>query len=670
MLNIVAKNIIKKAKKKMINLGIFAHVDAGKTTITENFLYFSGAKRNIGNVDKGSTTTDSLEIEKLRGISIRSATVSFNWKNAVINLIDTPGHIDFSAEVERVFNVLDAAILVVSAIDGVQAHTYSLWQALQDNKIPTIIFINKIDRAGVDISISIEDIKKELDANIIQLQIVDIEQNTDLKIDSVFDGNTQKDIAIIKEQNIETLANFDDKLLSDYLNSSNISDNKIKDLISKHTKKFNVNPLLFGSAKNGVGIHELLDAINNYLPNTETNFEAELSAYIFKIEHNQKLGKLAHIRIFTGKIKNRDTVFNSTQQIEEKVSQIKKQFTNKLEDIDELSAGDIGIVCGMNRVRIGDIIGKLSDNIKNISLNVALLTVQVKAVEKQNYAALANALQELSIEDNMLNFKWLKQEQELHINIMGTVQSEILQSVLKARFNIDAEFTEPTVVYKETPSKIGNGYVKYWMPKPCWAIMKFKIEPAERCSGVVYKSEVSVNDIERKYQNEVERTILKALEQGLKAWEVTDIKITLIEGEDHTVHSNPGDFAIATPMGIMNGLKNTGTTLLEPILDFEIIAAEEHLGKITSDLTNMRAEFANPNFYNNNFNLKGIIPVSTSINYPIKLSSVTGGKGRIRFKFNKYQICTDEQGQIREYKGINPLDESKWILHARGAYKV
>ena len=341
-----------------------------------------------------------------------------------------------------------------------------------------------------------------------------------------------------------------------------------------------------------------------------------------------------------------------------------------MEDIIELSAGDIGIVNGMSNIKVGDIIGKPNNKIKNTSLNVALLTVQVKAINKQDYAALANALQELNIEDNALNFKWLKQEQELHINIMGAVQSEILQSILKTRFNIEAEFTEPTIVYKETPSKIAEGYVRYWMPKPCWAILKFKIEPAELGSGVVYKSEVSVNNIEKKYQNEVERTISKALEQGLKAWEVTDIKITLIEGEDHVVHSNPGDFVIATHIGIMNGLKNTGTTLLEPILDFEIIAIEEHLGKITSDLTNMRAEFANPDFDNNNFKLKGIVPASTSINYPIKLSSITGGKGKIRFKFNKYQKCTDEQGQIKEYKGINPLDESKWILHARGAYKA
>ena len=653
-------------QKKIINLGIFAHVDAGKTTITENLLYLSGAKRSLGNVDKGSATTDSLEVEKQRGISVRSASVSFKWKNTEINLIDTPGHVDFSAEVERIFNVLDAAILVISAIDGVQAHTYSLWQALQDAKIPTVIFINKIDRAGVDISSTLEELKKELNPNMIQLQYVDIEHDNNFKLVDIF-KNTD---ANIQEQNIEVLAEFDDKLLDDYLNSIEISNDRIKDLIAKHTQKADINPLLFGSAKNSIGIEELLNTIVNYFPNAETNSVAELSAYVFKIEHDKKLGKLAHLRVYEGEIKKRDLIFNSSQQIEEKISQIKKQFTNKQEDISELFAGDIGIVNGMQKVKVGDIIGKPNDKIKNTSLNVALLTVQVKAVNKQDYAALANALQELNTEDNTLKFNWLKQEQELHINIMGAVQTEILQSVLKSRFNIETEFTEPSVVYKETPSKTGEGYVRYWMPKPCWAIMKFKIEAGERGSGVLYESKVSVNDIERKYQNEIERTIPKTLKQGIKGWEVTDIKITLIEGEDHTVHSNPGDFIIATPMGIMNGLTNTGTTLLEPILDFEINAAEEHLGKITSDLTNMRAEFANPSFENANFNLKGTVPASTSMDYSIKLSSVTGGKGKVRFKFNGYKKCTDELGQTREYKGINPLDESKWILHARGAYKV
>ncbi|MBN1251373.1 MAG: TetM/TetW/TetO/TetS family tetracycline resistance ribosomal protection protein [Bacteroidales bacterium] len=653
---------------KIKNIAILAHVDAGKTTITENFLYLSGAKRSLGNVDKGSATTDSLEIEKLRGISVRSASVSFIFENTLINLIDTPGHVDFSSEVESVFSILDSAILVISAIEGVQAHTYSLWNALKSAKIPTLIFINKIDREGVDLSFMQEEIINELNIKAFILQQVDFKSNNEFYILDIFKYKDK--FPDIFEQNIETIAEFNDKLLNDYLNSIPIFDERLKTLIFENTTQNNITPVLFGSAKNSIGINELLSAVNQYIPFANIEENNELSAIIFKIEYDKKLGKLAHVRVFSGKLQSRQIVFNFSQNNEEKISQIKKQYINKLEDINEILSGDIGIVSGLSNAKVGDILGKPNDKIKSTSLNIALLTVQVKAVNEHDYASLGAALEELNFEYNQLNFNWLKSEKEFHLKVMGAVQIEILQAILKERFNIETEFSEPTVIYKETPAKTNEGFVRYWMPKPCWAILKFKIEAGERNSGIVYQSKVSVNDIQKKYQNEIEKTIPKALQQGIKGWELTDIKITLIEGEDHVMHSNPGDFVVATPMAIMNGLTNCGTTLLEPIFEFEISADEEFLGKIASDLTNMRAEFANPEFENGKFRLKGKIPASTSINYSIKLSSITGGKGKIRFNFSGYKECSDELGEIRAYKGINPLDQSKWILHARGAYKT
>ncbi|MEZ5199359.1 MAG: hypothetical protein R2764_24145 [Bacteroidales bacterium] len=222
----------------------------------------------------------------------------------------------------------------------------------------------------------------------------------------------------------------------------------------------------------------------------------------------------------------------------------------------------------------------------------------------------------------------------------------------------------------ETPAGIMMGYVEYTMPKPCWAVMWFRIEPGERGSGIQYDSEVSVNDIHRKYQNEIKETIPKALSQGLKGWAVTDIKITLIKGEDHEIHSRPGDFILATPIGIMDALNAADTRLLEPVYEFEIKSAEEHLGTIVSDLTKMRATFDSPEFDNELFSLKGKFPVSTSLKYHIRLSSLTGGKGRINTKFGGYQECSDDHGKTREYKGVNPLNTSQWILHKRGAFKA
>ena len=244
---------------------------------------------------------------------------------------------------------------------------------------------------------------------------------------------------------------------------------------------------------------------------------------------------------------------------------------------------------------------------------------------------------------------------------------QILEHILLNRFNIETTFEEPTVIYRETPTQKGEGYVRYWMPKPCWAIMRFLIEPGERNSGVQYSSIVSVDKIHQKYQNEVERTIKSALKQGIKGWEVTDLKITLIDGEDHEVHSHPGDFVVATPMGIMDGLTNTGTTFLEPILSFKISAAEELLGNITSDIQQMRGRFDSPTFDNGKFFLTGFLPLATSIDYPVKLSSRSGGKAKIVTTLHGYEPCSEELGVIRSYKGISPLDTAKYILKARKA---
>ena len=656
--------------KNILNIGILAHVDAGKTTITENLLYLGGAIRSMGNVDKGSATTDNLKVEKERGISVRSVATSFEWKGTQINLIDTPGHIDFSAEVERVLRVLDGAILVISAVEGVQAHTYSLWSALKDLNIPCILFVNKIDRSGSDVLTVIDELKKELGVNLFNLQYPNEEGDADASIKGLWEQNFDSDIAKeLKEKSLEVLAEHDEEILEDYLEGIEISSERIFTSVKNLCRQNKIQPALMGVAKNAIGTEDLLNTVVEYFPKASIENDSELSAVVFKLEHDKTLGRLAHIRLFSGAIKNRDTVLNFTQQTEEKVSQVKKAYINKLEDLPELVVGDIGIISGLPNVKVGDILGNDLKVPKTTSLNTPLLTVQVKATDENNYAMLAEALKEMASEDPLLDFQWLREDKELHVKIMGSIQMEILQIIIKNRFGIDVEFLEPTIIYKETPAKVGEGNVRYTMPKPCWAIMTFKIEPAEQGAGVIYESKVSVDKIKQKYQNEVERTIEKALLEGIKGWEVTDIKITLIDGEDHEIHSRPGDFILATPMGLMKALENTGTTLLEPILYFSITAPEEFLGKITSDLTTMRAEIGSPVFNGDKFTLKGSVPAATSIDYSIKFNSLTGGKGKLKFTISGYESCSDELGQIREYKGVNPLDESKWILHARGAYK-
>ncbi len=648
--------------KSIRNIGIFAHADAGKTTLTEHFLFESGEIKTLGNVDAGTTQSDFSETEKSRGISVRTSYTSFVWNDVQINLIDTPGHIDFSAEAERSIRIADAALLIISAVEGVQAHTETIWNALKERHIPVIFFINKIDRAGADTQLVIEEIKKELTQSAAVLQIAENEGSSEANIKSVWNK------FFLNEKTLEHLAECDEELLDLYLEEKKIEFDKANYSLQRAVGNADIFPILLGTAKYSIGINELLNALVHYFPEQKHMSENKLSALVFAISHDNNSGKIIHVRIFEGKLKNRELIKNHTRNIDEKVTQVRKYFADSFDDIGMASAGDIVGICGLKHAEVGDVLGSPSEKIpENVSLKTSLFTVQVKPIKEKDFAKLAYALQELSTEDPRLEFVWFKEEKELHTKIMGFMQMQILESVLENRFNIQAKFEEPTVIYKETPAKSGEGFVRYWMPKPCWAILKFKIEAGESGSGIVYQSNISVDDVQQKYQNEVKRTIPEALKQGIKGWEVTDIKITLIEGEDHHIHSRPGDFAIATPMGIMDGLKNIGTTLLEPFISFRISAPEELLGKIAGDITQMRGRFDSPEIKNGRFLLKGIMPLSASSDYPVKLSSRSGGKAKISVKFHSYQACKDENDHIRAYKGISPLDTAKYILKARKA---
>jgi len=650
---------------KTINIGILAHVDAGKTTLTEHFLYNSGAIRTLGSVDKGSANTDSLVLEKERGISIKAATTSFEWKNTKINLIDTPGHVDFSSEVERALCVVDAVILVVSAVEGVQAHTINIWESLQELQIPTLIFINKIDRQGAYSETVINQLKQDLKAAPINIYSSENDGLENATITSVFNTNNT-----ITEEVLEHLLNCDEALLERYLNSEAIKNNEYLRSIRENTIANHIVPVFCGIAKNNIGVTELLDGIIDFCPTSKSNAKGSLSAYVFKLEHHKVYGTMAHVKVFSGRLTSKSTVYNHSQLLETKINQTKQLHNTKYIDNVILESGDIGVITGVLGTKAGDIIGSPEGIPKLPQLHIPVLTVQVIPDKDCDYNALADALQQLDKEDPSLSFKWFKSEKELQLLLMGQMQIEVLTHVLEERFSIKTSFTDPEVVYKETISTTAEGYIRYWMPKPCWAIMTFLIEPAPLNSGVSYSSIVSQNDVHIKYQNEIARTIPNALAQGLLGWEVTDVKITLIKGEDHNVHSRSGDFNLATPMGIMQGLKTGGTHLLEPILGFEIKAHESLLGKIASELSTRRATFDSPIFIDDTFTLKGTIPVATSLDLSIKLNSITGGKVRLRLQFHGYNTCPKGEGIVREYKGVTPLDEAQWILHRRGAYKA
>ena len=651
--------------KPIVNIAILAHVDAGKTSLTEQILYETGALKKAGNVDKGTSATDFLKVERERGISVVSSHVSTQYQQLQINIIDTPGHADFMSEVERSLMAVDAVILVVSAADGVQAQTRVLWRILDKLHIPRLIVINKIDRDTIDVESIIREIKNELSSSCMPVQQVEKHEDS-FVLSSFRESLADKESEIIEIFKEQLLA-YDDALMEAYLNDQKIDPQRLKNVYRQNMMDVNLHPILFSIAKTGFGIEELLKELFFLFTLQEPLMGKRFSAVVFKISYHHKYGKLSHIRVFSGDLHKKDLVYNQRTGEEEKVNLMKIVFSENYEDIEIAELGAVVSVSGLSNTMVGDILGEVKRDTSFSFDTIPILTVQVQPVAEQDYINLSDALKQMDAEDPLLHFRWIKEEREFHVKVNGWIQIEILKQLLWDRFSIDVAFLPPSVIYKETPSTNGFGYEEYTMPKPCWAVVRFKIEAGKRGSGVVYCSQVGVNDILLKYQKEVERSISLALEQGIKGWEVTDLKVTLVGGEDHNIHSRAGDFVVATPMGIMNGLQEIGTDLLEPMMTFEIQGPDDILGQVTSDLLRMRGEFEQPLLFDGKMKLRGKLPASTSLEYPVKLISRTGGRASIQMEFDSYQKVEDDLGEVRAFKGISPLDRAKYILKARKA---
>lgn len=648
---------------QIINIGIFAHVDAGKTTITERFLHNSGVIKDFGSVDKGQSQSDHLNIEKERGISVKSSALSFPWKGVQINVIDTPGHADFAAEVERSLMAIDCALLVISAVEGIQSYTSILWKTLRRLKKPSLIFINKLDRMGADTQGLLQNIEKSLSKASIALQEVRNEGEEEFELINTLDPKVDPPY----EKTLESIISNDEAILEQYLDGESLSTDLVRHSLRNQVHQCTAYPILMGSAKLNKGMEELLDAILDFLPTANNNYTSELSAVVYKVSHDKVLGRMANIRLFGGRIQTRDSIYNATQDREDKVSQIRKHKGQQDHQMNELIAGDTATISGLSTVRAGDLIGKHEKVGINYSLSTPLLTVKVEPETNEDYAPLVKAMEILASEDPLLDLLWLKEERELHIKIMGMIQLEVLGRILEDRFHLKVNFDKPSVIYKERPKAAGEAFESYTMPKPCWAVVGFIIEPAEQGSGISFSSSVGVNQIARRYQQEIERTIPKALEQGNYGWEVTDLNIQLVSGEHHNIHSRAGDFAVATPMALLNGLKSIGTHLLEPILEFKIEGPEEVLGKIMGSLGQLRAKLNNPELKEEQFMLSGRIPLATSLDLPAKLGALSGGKAKLSSRFSTYEECPVELGATTAHRGVSPLDRAKYILKARKA---
>lgn len=653
------------------NIGIFAHVDAGKTTTTEQMLFASGRIRAAGSVDEGTAQTDSLEVERARGISVRAAVTRFAWQGIDVNLVDTPGHVDFLAEVERSLRVMDGAILIVSAAEGVQAQTEVVWQALRELGVPTLLYVNKMDRVGADPSAVLGQIRRLLSPAAVPIQApIGAEDSFAGTLDLLDDGmhgERSEWAAAFGLLLTEAAADRSEALLTRYLEEGSLPAAEIKAALRDGALRGELYPVLFGASARGLGVKELMDAMIGLLPAPAGDPSGDVTGVVFKLERDPVMGRIAYVRLYGGALANRDVIAGGAEGTGDKITQIRKADGKRWEDVGVLEAGDIAAVCGWSRARIGDIVGSPAGVPGARQLAVPLLTVQAFWRSETEYPAVVAACQELADEDPALSLQWMQDERELHLKVMGPIQTEVLASVLQSRFGLVVTFGPPSVIYKETPASIGEGYVAYLAPKPCWAILRFLIEPLPRGSGLVYESRVRGEQLADSYQNEVARRVPEALRQGLAGWEVTDLKVTLIEGEHHVWHTHPLDFVIATPMGLMDGLARTGTRLLEPMLRFRLSVPEEFAGKLMNELMLMRASFDTPALSGERMEIEGLLPVADSLDFPARLGSMTKGRGVLSAAFAGYQEAPEGVDAKRKRSGVNPLDQAKYILAARSA---
>lgn len=635
--------------KQLRNIGIFAHVDAGKTTLSEQLLAHAGAIRQTGSVDGGTAHTDTLPVERRRGISVKATCVTFTWKDVQINLIDTPGHVDFSAEVERSLWALDAAVLVVCGVEGIQPQTEVLFEALREQNVPVLFFLNKMDREGADAFRVTQQIQRMLSPSAALMSET--------------------------EQVADAVCSEDDKMMERYLLGEDIPSDELKKRMEELASRAKVYPVLTGSALRDDGIEILLDAIVSCLPEPKACTE-ELSAVVFAAQQDRLLGRGVWLRLYGGSIETRmaltlpagvDPLTGEKKYIQQKITQIR---TVDGESTSRLTTGEIGIVYGLGDVQIGHVLGTsdgLPRRVEPGRLRTPLITVQVLPENQEDLQKLREACEILSGEDPLLQAKYVRSLNEQHLNVMGTIQLEILAELLKTRFDLDVHFSKPAILYRETIAQKTRGFVAYTMPKPCWAIMEFDIEPAPRGSGVTFSSVVPVREIAARYQHQVEQALPLALNQGRLGWQVTDVKITLTGGNHHQFHTHPLDFIVATPMGIQDGLRRGGSVLLEPILDVRFIVPQECVGRIMSDVNQMRGEVKETSFDNERAVVKALVPVAASLDYSTTLAAATGGRGTMSVRLHGYEECSLELGATAKRRNVDPLDTSRYILAARSA---
>ena len=634
-------------------IGILAHVDAGKTTFSEQLLYHTKSIKQRGRVDHKDAFLDSHSIEKNRGITIFADQGLITYNDSTYYLIDTPGHVDFSPEMERSIQVMDYAVVIISAVDGVEGHTETIWQLLRKHHIPTFFFINKIDREGANTESVLEEIRSNLSEDVYDLT------------DSFNQGNMSEDL-------IEFIAERDESLLDVYMETG--YDNEVwlkalKTMISKNE----IFACSSGSALKDLGVIEFFHKLDQ-LTETDYSDQKNFSGQVYKIRYDESENRVTFLKSLSGTLRVRDEVSygNEENRITEKVTQIRKYNGRKFEIVNQAHAGELFAVSGLSKASTGTGLGACNDD----ALYEMVPTLKSKVIFDSSIHVkdILHCFNILDAEDPSLRVLWDENFHEIQVHVMGIIQLEVLEQIVKDRFQFDISFGEPEILYKETIETTINGY-GHFEPLRHYAEVHLKIEPAPRNSGVTLANVCHANDLSIGNQNLILHHLSERSHHGLLTGSVlTDVKISLLTGIGHNEHTSGGDFREATYRALRQGLEKAENILLEPFYSFTIKVEVDHIGRVLSDIQQAHGRFEPPETIGDKTILKGTVPVATFMNYNTTFASFTHGKGTLNLLFSGYDRCHNQEEVIEKIgynKEADPAYTSTSIFCAKGqGYKV
>ncbi len=685
------------------NIGIMAHIDAGKTTTTERILFYSGITHKIGEVDEGTAVMDWMAQEQERGITITSAATTCSWNNCRINIIDTPGHVDFTVEVERSLRVLDGAIIIFCSVGGVEAQSETVWRQADRYNIPRIVYMNKMDRVGVDPENAIKEMKEKLAANPLVIQmplgreenfrgIIDLIEMKELDWGEDLLGSTYKIREVSAENKeeaerkrsemLEKLSEIDDELMERYLDGTNISPEEIRRAIRKGTIGLKFVPVLFGASFKNKGVHPLLDAVVNYLPSpvdvppvvgrhprtgkeeTRKASDAEpFSALIFKIMNDSYVGTLSFIRVYSGKVHVGSSVYNSTKDEEERIIRILEMHSNKRTDVNELYAGDIAALGSMKSVSTGDTLCVRNRPLvlETIKFPEPVISAHIEPKSRSEHVKLADALEKLTKEDP--TFKVLPDPMtgQTLIHGMGELHLEILMDRMSREFGVKANLGKPQVAYKESITMPSQGEGKYDRQiggKTQYAHCVLNIEPIERGQRFKFEARIKEGMIPDEFIDSIENGVGEAMEAGILAgFPVTDVKVTLTDGSYDEENSTPSAFKIAGSLAFKDAAVKAGPILLEPIMNLVVLSPDEYLGDIVSDINARRGKIEEMGMSGGSRQVRAHVPLAEMFGYATILRTLSQGRGVFSMEFLKYDSVPPKvsKGIIARIEGRVPL---------------